>query len=110
MKNANVVTPFVREERRMMAAFAAEMKGFDLEADSNCFGGHYVRDTESGENVFMLAMSTKPFPLAGNSDKVRDLNEAGYCTDVYVPYGWNRRRGVRVMVCRPVIVKEGGSA
>ena len=44
MKNAMVKTPFMVEEDRMVAAFAAEMERFGLEADT-CFRGvHYIFD------------------------------------------------------------------
>lgn len=107
MKNANVVTPFVAEERRMVAAFAAEMERFGLEANTHTMGGHYVFDEKLGRDVFLLELQTEPFPVAGNKEKMGEVAAAGYRMDVYAPYGWNRRRGFRVIVNRPVIVKEG---
>lgn len=108
MKNAMVKTPFMVEEDRMVVAFAAEMERFGLEADTCVRGGHYIFDEELDRDVFLLELHTKPFPVAGNSDKMSEVAAAGYQLDVYAPYGWNRRRGFRVTVRRPVIVKKEG--
>lgn len=107
MKNAMVKTPFMQEESRMMAAFAAEMERFGLKANTRMMGGHYVYDEKLGRDVFLLELQTEPFPVAGNNDKMCEVAAAGYQLDVYAPYDWNRRRGFRVTVHRPVIVKEG---
>ena len=106
MKNAMVKTPFMVEEDRMVAAFAAEMERFGLEADTRSMAGHYIFDEELGRDVFLLELHTKPFPVAGNSEKMNEVAAAGYHLDVFAPYGWNRRRGFQVIVNRPVIVKE----
>ena len=106
MKNAMVKTPFMVEEDRMVAAFAAEMERFGLEADTCVRGGHYIFDEKLGRDVFILELHTKPFPVAGNSEKMSEVAAAGYRLDVFAPYGWNRRRGFQVIVNRPVFVRE----
>lgn len=106
MKNAIVKTPFVLEEDRLAAVFAAEMERFGLEVDASVRGGHYIFDEKLGD-VFLLELHTEPSPVAGNSDLMCEVEAAGYQLDVYSPYGWNRRRAFRVTTHRPVIVKEG---
>lgn len=107
MKNAMAVTPFVAEERKMVAAFAAEMERFGLKVNTHTLGGHYIHDEKLGRDAFLLELQTEFFPVAGNKGKMDEVAAAGYRLDVCAPYGWNRRRGFRVIVNRPVIVKEG---
>lgn len=83
-------TPFMKAEDRVVAQFAADVEalGLGLKANTHSLGGMYAAD-----GVFVLDLQTKPEPVKGNKAKMEALRAAGYVVDVYVPYGWGRRRG-----------------
>ncbi len=97
MTTTRIETPFMKAERRLMEAFAAEVEALGLKADTRSFGGCYAKD-----GAFILKLQTEPEPVKGNKAKMEVLRDAGYHVDVYAPYNWNRRRAFVVRVYRRV--------
>ncbi len=91
------------KEDNIISAFAVEMEQFGLKVNTRSRGGQYIFDEKLRQDIYFLNLRTEPFPVAGNKKKMDEIVAAGYTLIVYVPYGWNRRRGFIVIVNRPLL-------